>query len=486
MNDITGKIYVPGGVLSPGELRRIVSAVQYFGTENIHIGSRQELIFKADKKYRSEISKRIGSIQYHYEIAEFFHSNISTSFPSKNISNSTPWLSEDLYLEILSSFDYHPRLKINIVDPLQALVPLFTGELNFVASTFDNCWFLFLRLDPSKKPEMWPVLVDGNEISALSGAIEDILSKTRKMSLINLEAYIYNLRDWNFKIIAKEFSLKPARFFNYEGFHAIGDKYWLGIYQRENSFPVNFIENLCILCGQTNIGSINVTPWNSFIIKNIQEKDIPLWESLLGQFGINTGHSSLELNWQIPELDKKALAIKNYIFQSFEKTGLRTEGLVFGVSDQSYDLTSSIFITKRAVRLFNKFHLYTTYGVKYKKNFDVNSWEAIPFADGLRKRNLPSVLSYVAGLYYQNLHIGLDTQSLTPVKNTIVSTDVKPKEAYQCTHCLTVYDPAYGDSLRNISAGIAFRELPEEYTCSLCEAPKKDFVAVQMDTLVVK
>ena len=111
------------------------------------------------------------------------------------------------------------------------MIPLFSGDLNFVASPFDNYWYLFIRLNENEKPEMWPVLVDGNEINILAKAIEEVLLIKNKISIINLEAYIYNLRTWNFKIIINEFSLPASRFINYEGFHPLGDKYWLGIYK---------------------------------------------------------------------------------------------------------------------------------------------------------------------------------------------------------------------------------------------------------------
>ena len=258
--------------------------------------------------------------------------------------------------------------------------------------------------------------------------------------------------------------------------------------QRDNSFPVNFIESLCILCGRTNIGSINLTPWNSFIIKNIQEKDIPLWEQLLGKYRINTGHSHLELNWQVPELDIHAHKIKNYIFRSFEKIGLRAEGLVFGFSENGVDSTSSIFITRRTPRIFKRWNLFTTYGIKYKKNFNVNSWEVISFAGGLRKRNLPNLLAYVVGLYYDS--IGKDfKEEMTKEKFNIpkdsFSMDRNNKK-YQCKHCLTVYDSDYGDKLQGIIPGIEFEELPEDYACPLCSAGKNDYVPVLVEKLLMK
>jgi rubredoxin len=34
---------------------------------------------------------------------------------------------------------------------------------------------------------------------------------------------------------------------------------------------------------------------------------------------------------------------------------------------------------------------------------------------------------------------------------------------------------SYGDTTQNIEAGTPFDKLPEDYKCSLCEAPKSSF-----------
>jgi rubredoxin len=36
-----------------------------------------------------------------------------------------------------------------------------------------------------------------------------------------------------------------------------------------------------------------------------------------------------------------------------------------------------------------------------------------------------------------------------------------------------VYDPAFGEGV--IPPGVPFADLPAEYTCSLCDAPKSEF-----------
>ena len=46
---------------------------------------------------------------------------------------------------------------------------------------------------------------------------------------------------------------------------------------------------------------------------------------------------------------------------------------------------------------------------------------------------------------------------------------------YVCTMCGYVYDPEKGDDVMNIPAGIAFEDLPENWTCPICGVRKDDF-----------
>jgi rubredoxin len=48
-------------------------------------------------------------------------------------------------------------------------------------------------------------------------------------------------------------------------------------------------------------------------------------------------------------------------------------------------------------------------------------------------------------------------------------------DKYKCTICGHVYDPATGEPLQNILAGIAFEQLPGTWECPVCSAAKDQF-----------
>lgn len=48
-------------------------------------------------------------------------------------------------------------------------------------------------------------------------------------------------------------------------------------------------------------------------------------------------------------------------------------------------------------------------------------------------------------------------------------------DRYVCTVCGYVYDPAVGDPDNGIPGGTKFEDLPDDWVCPVCGAPKQDF-----------
>jgi len=48
-------------------------------------------------------------------------------------------------------------------------------------------------------------------------------------------------------------------------------------------------------------------------------------------------------------------------------------------------------------------------------------------------------------------------------------------DRYVCTVCGYVYDPAQGDPDNGVKLGTKFEDVPEDWECPVCGAPKSDF-----------
>lgn len=53
---------------------------------------------------------------------------------------------------------------------------------------------------------------------------------------------------------------------------------------------------------------------------------------------------------------------------------------------------------------------------------------------------------------------------------------ISPRALMECKICWTPYDPAEGDDSRQILPGTPFLDLPEDWTCPGCSAPKAQFL----------
>ena len=53
---------------------------------------------------------------------------------------------------------------------------------------------------------------------------------------------------------------------------------------------------------------------------------------------------------------------------------------------------------------------------------------------------------------------------------------ISPAAIMECKICWTPYDPAVGDETRQIEPGTSFLDLPEDWTCPGCSAPRAQFL----------
>lgn len=465
------RVVVKGGVLSPAELKQILEIAESAGLDTISFGSRQDILFiKEDGEFSFEPQGKFQFISPEVEGAE----NIVSSYVSSDIFPNTPWLTSDRYLYILEQFRILPILKINITDPKQRLVPLFTGHLNFIAAEHEDYWYLFVRLPEWESNQMYPALIYSWDLAKVAAAIEDILQEEPE-TVDFLFELVNDALDLNSRTVDKLLEVPFYPFPYYEGINRVGsDTYWLGLYWRNNRYYIEFLKALCDLCSECRIGKISITPWKSLIIKGIAEQYKLEWEKLLGKYGINVRHSMLELNWHLPVSNKSALKLKKYLVSYFDKHDISTYGLTFGITDytrKAYYFTSIIIEKNEPPTQLESVKIRSTYNLLFAKNFDPNTQEYLVYVQEVDKTDLPELLIELSKIYFEQL----GKENPKPEKPNKPK-DPSSREVYQCQECLTVYDSEFGDLSQGIIPETPFGNLSETYHCPLCEAPKSSFL----------
>ncbi len=56
---------------------------------------------------------------------------------------------------------------------------------------------------------------------------------------------------------------------------------------------------------------------------------------------------------------------------------------------------------------------------------------------------------------------------------------ISPQAIMECKICWSPYDPAEGDDYRQVEAGTAFVDLPHDWSCPNCGAPKEQFMVLE-------
>lgn len=479
----TVRILMAGGILTPGVFMKVTEVARLSGNKEIGFGSRQDVLFTVLPEYKLKTEERLNDSDIQFEWLgddSLKTQNIVSSFVANEAFASTSWVNASAYLFILEGFKYSPKIKVNIIDPAQKLVPHFSGHLNFLASEIENYWFLYVRREGLGLYE-WPELIYSEDIAALSQYIEDIISLNSDYD--NASVYSCATEELNINTIGKSVKIRRSQSFHpyYEGIHrmASGKDYWAGFYWRNNRYSLEFIENVCRLCLQTGIGRISLTPWKTFMVKGIKEKDRLVWEQMIGRFGINMRHSSFEYYWHIPYLDKSALSLKRFIVREFEKVDIRTFGLTFSIGRSDIPFSSVIIGEKKWPKILNFLSFLKTYKVSYAKDFVDSAIEYNKYHVEVSRKELPNVLMDLSKRYYDSLPLMNEkTDNIVPNKKETI-------EIHQCPDCLTAYISEIGDEENGIEIGTSFSDLPTKYCCNTCGQSKNMFVEKSVERAMV-
>lgn len=480
-----------GGIMSPGSLHNILVAANKLGIRFVRFGLRQQLLIDIASYNITVFTQELDKLGIDYQIDINKYPNIISSYPAQEIFIRNTWLTEGTYKDILNNINFKPVIKVNICDGNQSFTPMLTGNINWIASSqSDHYWHLIIRFPKTNIIYEWGQLCYTNHIGLLTKAIERIITENPDTFIDNQNAKgedLFSLLDHC------DFILKPAETsvslssFNlpyYEGINRYDNKYWLGIYRRDELFSIAFLKKVCQLCLDTKLGQLCCTSWKTIIIKGIEEKDKQLWNLLLEEFELNMRHAANELNFQVEDNCMEGLALKHFLVNHFSADDTRTFGICFGIKTRKKsEVFSSILIQKRHLIDILGIKIFPVYDILCAKDFNPNERTGNVFSRANPRFILPEQLRRSIIEFHKYRLQEIHTNEETPGPQLAASTSQEAVFLYQCRTCMTVYNEMIGEVENNIRAGTPFSELPEDYCCVLCEETKSNFIKIDQSAL---
>lgn len=468
------KINLPGGVVSAGDLYEILVIAENAGAQQIRFGNRQQLFFTVTGDELEDMELQMLGAGISYEIDADKYPNIISSYVCDSIFSHESWLREGVYKDIFDLFTYQPQLKINLVDRHQTFIPFFSGNFNFISSDVSNYWYLHIRFPKTSSFYCWPLLIYSDDIPVISKKAEEVILKNKTLfyDTPNIDEQLFFEKVTKGITISMQPLTAPLQspdFYlpYYEGFNKYANKYWLGVYRRNELFEIPFLKDVCNLCLKSRIGQLYATPWKSILVKGIEPDDRNDWGFILDKYLLNIRHASNELNWQIEDMCPDALLLKQQLVREFEEADLRTYRLIFAIKTQpKTGLLGSIIIKTQPSGTFEILHTV---------DFNPNSKEYVSYKSRVKRDSLVQQLMGLCNSYYQSQN---QTKTVATVINEAEDLPVNDDPLYQCKHCMTIYDKTYGDEQNGIAAGTAFINM-DAYTCPVCESDKESFVLIE-------
>jgi len=172
----TVKINFKGGIIPPADLYNILLAAEKSELIYVRFGLRQQLLFDVPIENLDTLTAELGKLKINFELNNDEYPNIVSSYPAEEIFIKDTWLTENIYKEIFQSFSHKQHLKINISDSNQSFTPMFTGNINWVASPEEtHFWHLFIRFPKTNVVYEWGDVVHTKDLAYMSFFIEEII-----------------------------------------------------------------------------------------------------------------------------------------------------------------------------------------------------------------------------------------------------------------------------------------------------------------------
>ncbi len=147
------------------------------------------------------------------------------------------------------------------------------------------------------------------------------------------------------------------------------------------------------------------------------------------------------------------------------------------------EVFSSVLVRKRPLISIGKWGFFHLYDILIAKDFNPNERTGVVFSKNNLKIWLPEQMRRAILGFYNHQSKVLKTPEKKSSKKEAAATEKKIEFVYQCSDCWSVYDELTGEQDNDIAPGTLFEQLPEAYTCPVCESTKESFNKIEKNKL---
>lgn len=458
--------YTQGGRISFRLLRQLAEEGMVHGEGTLALGNRQEIILPQigldSQDYMRDI---VGA-----RLPEFHpkRPNIVTTRAVAPRSQRTAWLGEGGYDAILQGFQSNPAIAVDIVDPVQHSVPLFTGQAHFVATPEPDYWQLYLNVIPEGDRIELTQAIHSQDIASVTGLVHQHYLAYGTLDPTQLQAAIEQLLGNRLRTLGTIALHHNNRIRPIVGFKRDpqSDRFSLGIPVQRFPLPGPFLIDLSMLADRCGITTAHLSPWKSLLVHGIPPAERNSFEKLLLRHRINLNPGAWDhvtLNgWRSPRLVHCA----HELISALNTHAPHAADLTLALVDDIMTLpdTPIVIRAKRSTHPLSRFQRSPRFSLFARDRFEHGNPTLVSHGRELRfKALLEALLALIED--YGATEINMETKAVPKARTAPLL------NAHRCSECGTEYSALYGDPLGGIKAGTPFDELPADWACPTCEAP---------------
>ena len=457
--------HTQGGRVALTVLRRFAEIGLIHGSGSLGLGARQELIVCAvPQDERNRVRQGIGTLMREHHPRR---PNLVTTRAATGRAHRTFWLSEGAYDHALESFTPPPSISVNLVDPRQSYLPLYTGRIHAVATPEPEFWSIRFHAPGHAEPVRLEATFHSTDLATLVRLIQPHLSGVAPLNLPRLQDEIEQVfGDRLGDHIRDEDSFpedsRPITDFVLD---TASGHYSLGIPAQSAPLSCQFLMDLAVLARGLGISAAYLTTLKSLLIHGIRREERAAFEKLLLRHRISVYPGAWDTvcfnDFQEPDNVATGLALLRGLNQSVPHPGALRIALV---EDEWVTPDVPIIVRAEARKRQGIWRRRPRYSVYMRKNFAPLNNEIQRCATHVRAAGLvEAVISVIQRYSAEETTTSVPAPSPAPVRPL--------HKVHRCTECGTEYSALYGDPLGGIDVGTPFSELPPSWRCPTCEAP---------------